>query len=31
MKTLPLYARIIGTYEENDLQVKDSVIYITVR
>lgn len=28
MKTLPLYARIIGTYEENDLQVKDSVIYI---
>lgn len=28
MKTLPLYERIIGTYEENDLQVKDSVIYI---
>ena len=28
MITLPLYARIIGTYEENDLQVKDSVIYI---
>lgn len=28
LKTLPLYARIIGTYEANDLQVKDSVIYI---
>ena len=27
MKTLPLYARIIGTYEENDLQDKESVIY----
>lgn len=28
MKTLPLYERIIGTYEGNDLQIKDSVIYI---
>lgn len=28
MTTLPLYKRIIGAYEGNDLQVKDSVIYI---
>lgn len=28
MKTLPLYERIIKAYEGNDLQVKDSVIYI---
>lgn len=28
METLPLYERIIGVYEGNDLQVKDSVIYI---
>jgi len=27
-KTLPLYERIIGAYEGNQLQVKDSVIYI---
>lgn len=27
-KTLPLYERIIGTYEQNKLEVKDSVIYI---
>lgn len=26
--TLPLYSRIVGTYEGNDLQVRDSVIYI---
>ncbi|MFA5328710.1 MAG: signal peptidase I [Prolixibacteraceae bacterium] len=28
MKNLPIYQRIIDLYEENDLQVKDSVIYI---
>ncbi|MEG2277402.1 MAG: signal peptidase I [Odoribacter sp.] len=28
LKTLPLYERIIGAYEGNQLQVKDSVIYI---
>ena len=28
MKTLPLYERIIGAYENNKLEVKDSVIYI---
>ena len=28
LTTLPLYERIIGTYEGNDLQVKDSLIYI---
>ena len=28
MKTLPLYERVIGAYEGNDLQVRDSVIYI---
>lgn len=28
MKTLPLYERIIGAYEGNKLEVKDSVIYI---
>ena len=28
LKTLPLYERIIGVYEGNDLQVKDSVIYV---
>lgn len=28
LKTLPLYERIIQAYEGNDLQVKDSVIYI---
>lgn len=28
MKTLPLYERIIGAYEGNELQVRDSVIFI---
>jgi len=28
INNLPLYSRIIDYYEENDLQVKDSVIYI---
>lgn len=28
LKTLPLYERIIGVYEQNELEVKDSVIYI---
>ena len=28
LKTLPLYERIIHAYEGNDLEVKDSVIYI---
>ncbi len=28
METLPLYERVIGAYEGNDLQVRDSVIYI---
>lgn len=28
LKTLPLYERVIGTYEGNRLEVKDSVIYI---
>lgn len=28
MKTLPLYKRMIVTYEGNQLQVKDSVIYV---
>lgn len=28
MKTLPLYERVISAYEENTLEVKDSVIYI---
>lgn len=28
LKTLPLYERIIRAYEGNDLQVKDSVIYV---
>ncbi len=28
METLPLYRRIVGTYEGNLLEVKDSVIYI---
>lgn len=28
LKTLPLYERIIGAYEGNDLEVKDSTIYI---
>ncbi len=28
MTNLPVYERIISVYEENDLQVKDSVIYI---
>ncbi len=28
LKNLPLYGRIIDVYENNDLQVKDSVIYI---
>lgn len=28
MKTLPLYERIISSYEGNDLEVRDSVIYI---
>lgn len=28
METLPLYERIIGAYEGNELMVKDSVIYI---
>lgn len=28
MKTLPLYQRIIGAFEGNKLEVKDSVIYI---
>ncbi len=31
LKTLPLYERIIHVYEGNDLQVKDSVIYINGR
>jgi signal peptidase I len=28
LDNLPLYERIIGHYEENDLKVKDSIIYI---
>lgn len=28
LQTLPLYERIIGVYEGNELEVKDSVIYI---
>ena len=28
LENLPLYRRVIGTYEENKLEVKDSVIYI---
>ena len=28
LENLPLYDRIIGAYEENKLEVKDSVIYI---
>lgn len=28
MKTLPLYERIIGVFEGNKLEVKDSVIYV---
>ena len=28
LDNLPLYERIIGHYEENDLAVKDSIIYI---
>ncbi len=28
LKTLPLYRRIIEVYEANDLQVRDSVIYV---
>ena len=28
LETLPLYERIIGTYEQNKLEVKDSVIYV---
>lgn len=28
LKNLPLYERIIGTYENNKLEVRDSVIYI---
>lgn len=28
LKTLPLYERVIGAYEGNELNVKDSVIYI---
>jgi signal peptidase I len=28
LKNLPLYKRIIGTYEANKLEIKDSVIYI---
>ncbi|WP_298613106.1 S26 family signal peptidase [uncultured Odoribacter sp.] len=28
LQTLPLYERIIGTYEQNTLEVKDSVIYV---
>jgi signal peptidase I len=28
LRNLPLYERIIGVYEENRLQVRDSVIYI---
>ena len=28
LKTLPLYERIIGVYEGNELQVKDSAIYV---
>lgn len=28
MKTLPLYERVITAYEGNDLQVKDSLVYI---
>jgi len=28
LSNLPLYKRIIGVYEENDLKVKDNVIYI---
>ena len=31
LRTLPLYERIIHAYEGNDLQVKDSVIYINGR
>lgn len=31
MKTLPLYERIISSFEGNDLQVRDSVIYINGR
>lgn len=28
LNNLPLYSRIIDVYEENDIQVKDSIIYI---
>ncbi len=28
MKNLPLYERVIGTFEDNDLEVRDSTIYI---
>ena len=31
LENLPLYRRVIGTYEENKLEVKDSVIYINGR